>query len=108
MGKFVEALFVLELSGGVEGNLEVTTRDGEAKSLLQVLLEEKGDFRVSLLLEVAHDRVAAEVAFAENFFHLEQVLLLKGHLKQVVGVVDLLNLQLPLSRECVHLVLHEK
>ena len=44
--------------------MEVAAGNGEAEALLEVLLEEQGYLRVSLLFEVAYDGVAAKIALA--------------------------------------------
>ena len=41
LGQLREAIFILEVFGGVESHLNVTTCDGQVESLLQILLEEE-------------------------------------------------------------------
>lgn len=43
LGQLREAVLVLELLGRLEGHLDVTAREGQVESLLQVVLEEKCD-----------------------------------------------------------------
>jgi len=40
LGQLREAIFILEIFGGVEGHLNVSTRNSQVESLLQILLEE--------------------------------------------------------------------
>lgn len=63
---------------------------------------------MSLLLQVADDSVSAEISLAENLLDLKQVLLLEGHLEEIVGVVDFCDFDLTLSCEGIYLVLHEE
>ena len=63
---------------------------------------------MALLLEVADYGMPAEVASAQDFLDLSQVLLLQGKLEQVIRIVNLLLLQVALAVEGEHLVLHEE
>lgn len=76
--------------------------------MLEVVLEEEGDLGVALLFEVAHYCVAAEGAFAEDFFDLHQVLLLQSDLEQVVSVVYCDGLNFSLSTYRKDLILHKE
>ena len=40
LGQFRETILILKIFGGVEGHLNVTTRNSQVESLLQILLEE--------------------------------------------------------------------
>lgn len=63
---------------------------------------------MTLLLQIADDRVTAKVTFAENFFDFKKILLLKGHLEQIICIVNLSDFHFSLSWEWEHLIFHEK
>lgn len=63
---------------------------------------------MSLLLEVAHYRVAAEVPRLQDLLNFSQILLLESQFEQVVCIVDFLLDELALTIEGKNQIFHEK
>ena len=70
LSQFQEIVLFFQLLSSFESYLNVSTCQGQIKSLLNITFEEQSDFRVSLFLQVGDYGMSAQIALGKNLFHL--------------------------------------
>ena len=105
--QLIEELGLVDLLGGLKGYLNVAASEGKVVSLPSVLLKEEGDLAVALLLQIADDGAAAQLATTQDLSYFGQILLLEGALEEIVRVINGVGLDLTLACQGIESITHE-